>query len=842
MKLRNIAGSYFASLRDRLGQELLALTGIAVGVSLLFAALVANSSLTGSFERLTDRVVGDARLQLSARGSTTLSENLLDEARQLPGVATAAATLEERGEVVGSAERRSILLIGVTPEFGGLGGSFARGFSYRFLANVRAMALPTPIVDGLGLALGQPVALNIGSTRVAARLGAKLQASDVGTLVNSPVAIAPLKYVQQLTGQPHQLSRLFVVPKPSRDKEVQAELKRLAAGRGDVRPADFDTALFRQASQPTSQSTAMFSVFGAMVGFLFAFSAMLLTVPQRRRLIDDLRIEGYGTGSALNVLLFDALVLGAIASALGVVVGNVVASHLFDETPSFLQYAFVVGPDRVVGLRNVVLAGAGGLIASCVAVVGPNATALFRQHQEGAPSHADGKSSARSRAFAVAGSGFLIGGALIAAAARESAAIGVAGLGCLTISMLLLLPSLLRLLVRALDVSTARVRNLVPFLAIHDLRDPTAQARSLAVAATGAVAVFGSVALSGAHADLLRGMDRTSQDVAGLGDVWAVASGDTNLLVTSPFPAPSIRPDHLPGIKRLATYRGGFLDIGDRRVRAFAPPVDGPSVLSDTQLLEGDKRTVQDRLRAGGWIVISRGIARDRGVHVGDAFRLPSPKPITLRVAAISTNMGWPPGAIVLSATDFARAWRSEKVSAVLATLTPGTSPAEGRAALRSALGPRSTLAVYTAAERERDQNAAARAGVARLEQIAHLVLLSAVIAMASAMGGLMWQRRIFVASLKVEGYGTRQIWHGLLVEAAILIGAGCAMGAVFGLFGQGLLSRTLTSVTGFPVVYSLAGGEAVLTCVLVTIAAVAIVGVFGRRVAGIEPDYGAGE
>ncbi len=121
-------------------------------------------------------------------------------------------------------------------------------------------------------------------------------------------------------------------------------------------------------------------------------------------------------------------------------------------------------------------------------------------------------------------------------------------------------------------------------------------------------------------------------------------------------------------------------------------------------------------------------------------------------------------------------------------------------------------------------------------------MLLSAVIAMASAMAGLIWQRRSFLAGVKVEGYGTAALWKALLLEAGVLIGVGCATGAVFGLLGQGLLSRALTSVTGFPVVYSLAAVGAILTCLAVTFAAVTIVALFGQRAASVAPESALSE
>ncbi len=832
MTLRNIAGLYAVRLRGRLGQELLALLGIAVGVALLFAALVANASLTGSFQRLTDGVVGNARFQVAARSSATLDEHLLGDVQRLPGVANAAAVLEVHGEAVGRERSRSVVLIGATPEFGKLGSSFAHGFSYGFLANVKAMALPTPLVDSLGLALGQPVVLDLGDRRVEARLGAKLQGSDIGPLLDSPVAIAPLRYAQELSGETGRISRIFVAPAPGQDAAVARQLRRLAGPSADVRPANFDAQLFRQASAPTNQSTTMFSVFGALVGFLFAFSAMLLTVPNRRRLIADLDIEGYGPRTILKILLFDALVLGITASAVGVLLGNQVARALFDETPAFLQYAFAVGSERLITVTDVAIAAGGGIAASCIAVLGPTASSLRSRSPAGVAASASRRTGVELPV--AAGTVCLAGGIAIVVAAPASATIGIAGLGLLTSSMLLLLPTLLRIVVSSIELLTQNVRSVIPFLALFDLRDPAAHVRTLAVAATGAVAVFGSVALQGAHADLLRGLERTSADVAAVGDVWAVAPGSANLLVTTPFPAKRLK---LPsGIERLDVYRGGFLDVGDRRVRVFAPPATGRQPLSDSQVLDGDLETALARLRVGGWIVISQDVARAQGLRVGDRFTLPSPVPTRFRVAALSTNMGWPPGSIVVNADDYARAWGSDEASAILATLAPGTSPAQGRRALQAALGPTSTLAVYTAAQRRATQDEAARAGVARLAQIAALVLVSAVIAMASAMAGLIWQRRPFIAGMKLEGYGTADLWRALLLEAAILIGAGCSVGAIFGLLGQGLLSRALTSVTGFPVIYDTAALGALLTCAAVTIAAVVIVGVFGQRTASAEP------
>jgi len=839
VKLSNIASLWWIRLRARFGQELLALVGIAVGVALLFAALVANASLVGSFQRTMDGIVGDARFQLTARGAESMDEEMTTAVQDLGGVDAAAPVLEVRAQVVGEDGARSIVMTGVTSDFTEVNGTITRRFSTEYLETQRAIGLPAPLAERLGLALGQKATLNINGVDRRARVAAQLSAEQVGSLVDSPIGIAPLRYAQELSGQPGKISRIFVLPQDGRDDEVEAELRELAGTRFDVRPADFEAQLFRRASEPSNQSTAMFSAFSAMIGFLFAFSAVLLTIPARRIVVADLLLEGYGRATVMKVMLFDALALGLAASAIGVVLGDQVSRHVFSNPPSFLGLAFPYGTQRIVTLSSVAIAAAGGVAASCVAVLVPTAVAGRAERR------IDGNRLPKRRRrgalglIPATGCVALTAGAVIAVSAPDSVALAIAGIVLLTTSMLLLLPLLLRLLVMLVDRTTASLRSVVPYVATTDFRSRASRVRALAVTATGAIAVFGSVALQGAHGDLQRGLDRTSADLASIGDVWAVPPGDTNLLATIPFDAPEI--DVPQGIERLDLYRGSFLDVGDRRVWVIGSPVTARRPVPRDQVRSGDEALVERRIRTGGWVLLSTTVAADLGVGLGDRVVLPTPVPVPLKVAAVTTNMGWPPGAIVLNADDYARAWGSDAVSAIQATLSPGTSPDAGERALRAALGPRSGLDVQSAKTRERDQRAASREGLARLSQIAVLVLVSAVIAMAAAMAGLIWQRREFLAFVKLEGYSTSEVWRALVVQASLLVGAGCVIGAGFGLLGQQLLARALMEVTGFPVDYRLAWPNALTTCLVVTAAVVLVVGLFGRRASNVEPASGLG-
>jgi len=105
---------------------------------------------------------------------------------------------------------------------------------------------------------------------------------------------------------------------------------------------------------------------------------------------------------------------------------------------------------------------------------------------------------------------------------------------------------------------------------------------------------------------------------------------------------------------------------------------------------------------------------------------------------------------------------------------------------------------------------------------------------MAGAMAAMIWQRRPQLAYLKRQGYRRIVLWRALIYESALLLGAGCSIGAVFGLYGQLLLSHALASVTGFPIVFSVGALVALSSVALVSVAAATIVAVPGYLAARV--------
>jgi putative ABC transport system permease protein len=833
MSVGEILGVHRTWLRSRsvLVAELLAVLGLSIGVALLFASQVASTSLDSSVRELTNRVVGSTQLQLDSRDTEGFNERLVARVERLPGVKVALPLLVQPATVIGPKGEASVDLLGVDPRFARIGGVLRR-LSAKQLASQKAVALPTSVAASLGVGSLESVKVQIGTRVTESYVGATLGTREIGGLAQSQIAIAPIAYTQQLAGIPGRISRVFIQTRPGQEAQAKASLRRLAARENLIlTPANFDARLFAVASAPAQQGEGLFSAISAIVGFLFAFNAILLTVPARRKLIEEMR--GYGTARAMTFqfLCCEAAVLGLLAGAIGLAVGEQLSIHFFHAEPGYLSFAFPVGSARLVTAPTIALSVGVGMLAAFAGVLGPLQPILARPLR--APDAV--QHTPRTWTLLLLGTGVL-GLAITTAILILRPQAAVAGNVTLVIALLCLLPILFGLIVTAFDVLQRPLGATSTSLARIALREPTTRGLSLAIAATGAVAVFGSVAILGAQQNLEHGLDRTASEVNNVTSLWVSAAGVNNTLGTTAFPstiAPNLR--HAAGVQSVSIYRGGFLDLGARRTWIIAPPRTSPQPIPPGQLTEGNFAQASARLRGHGWAVISEAIAHEMHLRIGEQFTLPSPRPSTFRVAALSTNGGWPPGAILINASDYAEAWKTAAASALMVALRPGVTPSQGQQEVRRALGPNSGLAVQTAAQRAHEWQTISHQGLGRLTQIAKLVMIAAVLAMAGVMTSMIWQRRGNIAYVKRQGHTKGIMWLALFFESAVLLGAGCSIGAMFGAFGALVISHALATITGFPVTFSAGTVIAVASFTIVSAAALAIVAVPGYLAARVR-------
>ncbi len=153
-----------------------------------------------------------------------------------------------------------------------------------------------------------------------------------------------------------------------------------------------------------------------------------------------------------------------------------------------------------------------------------------------------------------------------------------------------------------------------------------------------------------------------------------------------------------------------------------------------------------------------------------------------------------------------------------------------------SALGPRSGLEVATAATRERKINTLTSEGLSQLGLVSTLLLLAAILALGAALASSIHQRRSALAGLRLTGAPPARLRRILLVEAALMLGAGCVTGALAGVYGQFIIDAYLRHVTGFPVASVGASARPVEIVALVLLAALAFAAIPGFLASRVSP------
>jgi putative ABC transport system permease protein len=836
VRLSALVDLYRWRLKDHKMQELLAGLGIATGVALLFGVLVANTSILASASDLVHAVTGSARIQLVARSASGFDERLATRVGELPGVRVASPILRESAVIVGPKGRRVIQVLGVTASLATLNSTATKNLGAGTSLLAGGVGLPSSVATAVDAQTGQSVEILSSGEAHTALVRAVLPEQLVGPVANSPIVLALLPAAQSLTDRPRRVTQVLVQPQAGEDARVERELRGLAGGRLDIEPADHELALLEQASQPTAQSTTLFAAISAMVGFLLALNAMLLTVPERRRFVAELRTQGFGPSQVLLILASQAAMLGIVASLAGVALGSLLSHTLFREIPSYLTFAFPIGSHQVVHATTVLLAAGCGLLAALLAALPPTFDMSPRRpvdavlHERGEAGHGIGVSSIAL----LAGIGLtLLAAVTIVVLAVPS--LTIVGGVLLALAAACLIPVVFALAGSAIAPVSERLRGSMLALAVVELR--ATATRSVALASVAALAVYGSVAIQGARHDLTTGLNAAIAQYLGTADVW-VSTGE-NVFTTDSFLAQGAvaRIARTRGVAAVRVYQGALLDVDHRRLWIRARSPGDSAMIQSSQLLEGNLAHATSLVRQGGWAAVSDGFADEHHLVLGSGFTLPTPSGHEhLSVAAVTTNVGWPAGAITVSTADFRRGWQTTDPAALEVNLRPGITPAQGVRSVRAAIGARPGLSVQTRAQREAQFRANARQALRSLGQIATLLLLVAALSVAFALSAAIWQRRDRLSSLKSQGFDSRQLWRSLLLESGIVLGIGCADGAVFGLYGHALASRWLKLTTGFPAPFSLDLPQVLFTLLLVGGIALAVVALPGLSAARVSP------
>jgi putative ABC transport system permease protein len=379
------------ALKGLLGRKLrTALTAIAI---VLGVAMVAGTfMLTDSIDKAFDTIFTDVRQGSNAvisgktafdvsqgAGSTapTLDDSLLQKVRRLPDVEAAEGSVDGDAQLIG--KNGKAIVYGGAPN---LGFSIAAGASrFNPLTLVTGswpgtgeVVVDESTADKENLRPGQTIRVQAEGAARTLRISGFIRFGSVSTIGGATLAGFDLPTAQELFGKRGRLDEIAVAAKPSvSDEQLVREL------RANVPPAAQVKTASQQAQDDAAETNSFISflrgfllAFGGIALFVGSFviaNSLSITIAQRTREFATVRTIGASRRQILTSILVEALVVGVLASLIGLAAGVGLAKALFWL---FDVVGFTLpNSGLVLTTSAVVLALAAGIFVTVVASLRP---------------------------------------------------------------------------------------------------------------------------------------------------------------------------------------------------------------------------------------------------------------------------------------------------------------------------------------------------------------------------------------------------------------------------------------------------------------------------------------
>jgi putative ABC transport system permease protein len=815
-RLHTLALFYRRHLRVQPLREVMAIAGVAAGVTLLFSVQVAHRSIVGSFEEVAHGVAGHATLELAGRSPEGFNEAIASEVAQMPGVGASAPLLTVPIRAAGPHGLRALTLVGADERVLSLHGRLSTAFQRAAETSTRGLLLlSAPTAQAIGAHTGGSVTVLFAGHTEHMTLDATLGSAQIGAAAQSPIAAAPLAIVQNMAGLSGRVTRVLIEPKPGREAQLQRTLTARYGATLNPRPIDTEAHLLSNVAFAERQVTLLFSVIALVAGIVLAYNALLLASAERRKFIVYLIDTGTPEGMVLASLAFDATVLGLAGCVVGLLAGELVSLYAYHGVPGYLAAAFPVGSQHIVTAQTVLIALGGAILAAFAATLLP-ALGILRAAASAEPEGL-GRTLSLTRALRrseravfACGAVLVCGCTLIALLAPATTVVALVGLaGGLVICLPLCARGLLTLARSVVNHSSDPAAH----LAVAELRN--SPSRSVALLATGTIAAFLMIVIGGSVKDVQGAVHAGAGDLLSSAELWGKPGGAENVYTTEPFQSAALqaRLSRVPGVSSVQPWRDSFLDLQGRRVWVLGTPPGLQAQIVPSQLLEGNLQSADARLRAGGWVAVSQTIAREKHLRLGERFSLPTPTGYaSFRLAATTANYGWLSGAIVMNGADHARLWGSSSSTQLAIALAPTASIPATKTLIEHVIPPGDALTVKSSGERQSEVSAVLGSTLSRLNDITIVVLVTTIASVIALMMAAVWQGRARFNSLISIGMGPSQFARLIFFESGLMLLGGVVIGLLAGLLGQYLIDGWLARTTGSPVHYSPAWQLALLT------------------------------
>ena len=760
--------------------------GVAAGIAAVISTVAASRAAVASFTEGIVEVAGAARLEVTRPGG--LSETTLAELRPLSREALVVPVVEETVLILKLGD--GVRLLGVDllldDQVRPVLADEAKIPDLESMLLGSGALLSEPLAGELGVAHGDTLALSADGRPVSVEVAGTFPAEGLAAIWER-VLLVDVATAQELLGRVGRLDRIELVPRTGTDLDVlRADAEALVPSGATVEEPGERRRFAEQILSSLRFNLVALSLISLLVGGVLVATTLATSVVQRRDVVSLLRSLGASRRGIAASILGEALALGLIGGAIGVVAGFG-GAHLALASVRFTVASVVRGiPASEIrfdpGLAAVGVAIA--VVTALAAAVLPLAEVTRIPPLQGLRTPPPRRMRGRGRLLAIGALATMATAAALLVRLPILWGLPVAALTAALVLMATLLVGsglLLDTLALVGHMPFSRLRSTALQLAAAAL----SSGRRRAAWAAGSVAV--AVALAVAIATMVSSFRATVKGWTEAGmraDIWVrPLAADTGAWVGR------LDPEIVPFLQDMFG-RGAVEPFHEVTIAYQGRPVGLAGAAFDVVRHFGSvpfpgresAEVFEEAWRRHG-AVVNEPFSNRFGIGVGDTVRLELPGGVLEHeVVGVFRDYSRSHGLVVVDRPDFLRFFPNLGPDDLAVFLPPEADAEAARDRIMEAVRGRFLVEAMVASELREAVLAAFERTFAITTAMYVVAVVVAVVAVLTVLLTLVGERRRELATVRAVGASRRQLVLMVVTEAGLLGAAAAGAGSVVGL------------------------------------------------------------
>jgi len=752
----------------------LSILGIILGVAVVVSVDVANQSAGRAFELSMESVAGKATHQIVGSGAG-LPDSLYRILRIEHGIRKSAPVVEEYVSV-GDSAPRAMLLLGIDPfaerPFRSYSGDLfinSQEDMVSFLTRPASILLSEQNAEQFGVISGDSLVIRIGRIKKSVRIIGLLEPEDERSrraLEN--LVIVDISTAQELLDMNGKLSRIDLIIS-EKDTTLTIIETMLPPGARILRSETRSRTAEQMVSSFNLNLTAL-SLLALIVGMFLIYNTMTFSVVQRRTYIGLIRSIGVTRREVFSLILNEALLLGIIGTALGIVVGIILGRgmvHLVTQSINDLYFVLSV---RSLDISVI------NLIKGFILGIGATLVAAFKPAREAtnAPprvvlSRSVLETGLRERMPRLTISGIILSliGAMILLTPSKKILLSYLGIVPLVLGLSLLTPLIIDLLVRLMTLITTRFSGILGRMSIQGVVTQISRT-SVAIAALS-IAVATTVGV-GTMIDSFRNTVVNWLESILSADIYIAAP---RLVATQAYgdldPALVDSIAESPEVQYVNYYRENHIDTENGKIILFTAKI-GEHRYDNFTFKSGDSKQAWYAYQNQEAAIVSEPFAYRHNIEVGDFFALPTDQgEKQFKIAGIYYDYGTDVGLFSIAHHTYRKYWNDDKLSGILVYAHSGTDIDKLMNSIRNILKPDEEVIIQSNKSLLNVSVEVFDRTFLITQVLQSLAVIVAFIGVLSALMAIQLERNREFGVLRATGLTPGQLWKLVILQTGIM-------------------------------------------------------------------------